>query len=273
MGLGALSGAAALVVACGGATLNPNDEPPRAVNIELSELEVHASGIDRFVHCPPTGELGQAWIPPGVTGALHEPEVTERAIAETLRPFRSCYRRGLVHHAVSQGHAAIVVRVGAQGEIAAVENYATCALPRDVLECMVREASRVRFDPPASGANTVVIPAAFAPRGGYPTRPTNANDAYAAASYLALEEARPGLHACEQRERRAANLVEAQGTFTLDVDPHGRVVKQHIEPWTGSQGLLTCAAQVMEKLTFPFPPPGGARVMARIAFNPRSGSR
>jgi hypothetical protein len=268
------SGCLAVAFAAGcGKSPPPVEEPSHGINVELAELEIHADSIDRFIHCPPTGELGQAWIPAGVTEASHEPLVTERAIADTLRPFRSCYRKGLMQHPHQQGHAAIVVRVAADGKVAGVENYATCELSRDVLECMVLEASRIKFDAPAAGTNTVVIPAAFAPRGGYSGTTPTANDSYTASAYVALEEARPGLHECEKRDRRASKLIEAQGTFALDVNDQGRIVKQHIEPWVGSQDLLACAAQVMEKLAFPKPPVGGARILARIAFNPRSGSR
>ena len=35
---------------------------PASTNIEIAELEV--GSVDRFASCPPSGELGQGWIPP-----------------------------------------------------------------------------------------------------------------------------------------------------------------------------------------------------------------
>src|SRR5687767_8387392 len=133
--------------ACGSSTPRSSDEP-RAVYIELSELEIHPDSIDRFAHCPPPGDLGRAWISARVTESPQEPAVTERAIGETLRPFRRCYRKGQLHRANEGGRAAVVLRLAPDGKIAAVENYASCELSREVLECMVHEAKQLKFAPP-----------------------------------------------------------------------------------------------------------------------------
>jgi hypothetical protein len=35
-----------------------------STNVEVAEFDVTENGIDRFLYCPPPGELGQDWIPP-----------------------------------------------------------------------------------------------------------------------------------------------------------------------------------------------------------------
>ncbi|WP_394825839.1 tetratricopeptide repeat protein [Pendulispora albinea] len=205
---------------------------PHAVDLELSELEIYASGIDRFARCPPAGDLGQAWIPARITDAPHDSAVTERAIEQTLKPFRSCYTRGALHRS-ADGRAAIVARVradGADGKRPVIENYATCGLPIEVVDCMVAETARLQVEPPASGTRTVVIPAVFAPRNGYEGAVATAHDTYAAAAHVTMDEARPALHACEQRFRPA---VQAQGVFALRLDASGRVLSAKVEPWVG----------------------------------------
>jgi len=255
----------------------PADTPfeRRAFELELSELEIHASGVDRFAHCPSSGSLGQAWIPAHVSEAPHDSAVTERAIELTLKPFRSCYNKGTLHRSNGDGRAAIAVRVGPGGKIASVENYATCGLPIDVVDCMVTEASHLTLEAPSDGSTrTVVIPSVFAPRNGYTASGggASASDAYAAETYVIMEQARPGLHECEKRAHVGTTSAQAQGVFTLQLDPQGRIVQQNVEPWSGPEELKVCASAVLSKLGFSSPPEGGARIHVRIAFNPRRAS-
>ncbi|WP_394836059.1 hypothetical protein LVJ94_04020 [Pendulispora rubella] len=264
-----------LLAACGDS--KPADTPldRRAFELELSELEVHASGVDRFAHCPSSGSLGQAWIPAHVSEAPHDSAVTERAIELTLKPFRSCYTKGTLHRSNGDGRAAIAARVGPGGKIVAVENYATCGLPIDVVDCMVTEVSHLSIEAPADGSTrTVVIPAVFAPRNGYAGSGggASATEAYAAEAYVVMEQARPGLHQCEARSRTGATLAQAQGLFTLQLDPQGRILQQQVEPWSGPEELKACTSAVLSKLGFSSPPEGGARIHVRIAFNPRRAS-
>jgi hypothetical protein len=42
----------------------PVDARGRVTWVELATLEIRADQIDRFEHCPPPGDIGQAWIPP-----------------------------------------------------------------------------------------------------------------------------------------------------------------------------------------------------------------
>ncbi len=37
---------------------------PKGTSVEVAEFDVSDNGIDRFLNCPPPGELGQDWIPP-----------------------------------------------------------------------------------------------------------------------------------------------------------------------------------------------------------------
>ena len=57
------------------------------------------------------------------------------------------------------------------------------------------------------------------------------------------------------------------------IDSDGKVLSQNIDPWSGDQELLKCAADVMGRLSFAPPPFGRGTVLARIVFNPRAGSR
>jgi len=282
------SALACAVVACASSKPPDSAADARAVDLEVPALEIYASGIDRFSRCPPAGNLGQAWIPASVTDAPHDSAVTEHAIEQTLKPFRSCYTKGSLHHLAADGRAAIVVRVGPDGKKTSIENYATCGLPIEVVDCMVAEVSQLPVEPPSSGIRTVVIPAVFAPRNGYEAALGTAHDAYAAAAHVTLEDARPGFHACERAAGREPQVgvgggiggggasaskggsVQAQGVFTLQVDAQGRVVNLQVEPWSGPNELKACVSAVVGKLVFPSAPEGGARILARIAFNPRT---
>ena len=287
---------ALLFPGCGGthvAPVDPNEGIVHA-NAEVAELEISETNVDRFAWCPPPGELGQGWIPPLApwspplatatpaptppppaedTLVTRGPTPLERAIADTLPMFRSCYRRGLLKDATQDGHAAIVARVGPDGHVAKVETYAGCDLSSEVISCMMTTVARLRFDPPAAGSATLVIPAVFAPRGGHARRDPTTNDVYTASAFLTVESARPALHECELRAKHSAKAVEASGTFGLDLDAGGRVTKEHVDPWTGSQELLACAARVIEALRFAPPTGGQGHVIARLVFNPRPGTK
>jgi hypothetical protein len=263
---------------------------------EIAELEIRAVGVDRFKICPPPGEIGQQWIPQPVAWSPPPPPPTadagsilpiddqfvtrtqdrtptEQAVEATRRDFRSCYRRGLVQDPAQDGRVAIVLRIGPDGKVARVEEYAGCEISADSIACMKAAAARLRFPPPASGSDTIVLPAVFTSRDGVRRSSGTNNDSYTARSYVMIEAARPGLHACEQQARRDLRPVQATGTFTLSLDINGKVTRAHVDPWTGEQSILACAAQEMEKLQFPPPPSGAGFVIARLNFNPRQGSR
>lgn len=261
---------------------------------EISELEIRAVGADRFAMCPPPGELGQPWYPPPPAwsapavpaidaGASQVDEdfitrsknytASENAAEATHREFRACFRQGLVQNPMEEGRVAIVLRVGADGKVAKVEEYAGCQLSQQSIACMKAAASRLHFAPPPSGSDTVVIPAVFTAREGTRRASGSPNDAYTARAYLAMETARPGLHACEEGARNSGRNMTATGTFTLTLGPDGQVQRAHVDPWTGEQSTLACAAHELEKLKFPTPPSGTGYVIARLNFNPRQGGR
>ena len=261
---------------------------------DIPELEIRTGGIDRFTVCPPPGDLGQHWIPPlppwtppGNAGASASTPLdqsmiaraegrsaTELAVEATHQELRSCYRQSLVRNPTADGRVALVLRVDGNGRVARVESYAACELTVDSIACMYNAAERLRFPPPSEGSDTVTIPATFTSRDGMRrTRPTP-NDAYTAAAYLSLEAARPALHSCEEVARREGRNPQATGTFTLDVSSEGRVTSTHVDPWTGDQVLLKCAARSLEALRFNAPPRGTkGTVIARLNFNPRQGAR
>lgn len=287
--------AAGLVIACGGSKEAPTNDPSR-VDIpaaDVPELEIRSHGIDRFTTCPPPGDLGQHWIPPlppwtppAITADAGAPIVdqdfiartadrtlTEIAVEATHREFRSCYRRGLVHHPTQDGRVAIVLRIGADGRVAKVESYAACELAPESIQCMFGVAQKLRFPPPAGGSETVTIPATFTSRDGVRRTVPTANDAYTAGAYVTLDTARPKLHECEEAAHRDGRAREGTGTFAMDIAADGKVTRAHVDPWTGDQALLLCAARALETLRFAPPDGGKGTVIARLNFNPRQGAR
>jgi hypothetical protein len=269
------------------------------IDVELPQLEIYGDGVERFANSPPSGDVTQGWIPKiadwkpppadASAGASatpspidHEiaiaarigdppnaPTPTERAIRDTLAPFRTCHQRGLLHDPTQDGHVAVVVRVGADGRVVKSESYGACELSREVVACMVHVGRRLRFEPPAGGSASIILPAVFAPRSGIVRRAPGSHDEYAAAASVSLEDARAGLHDCERRERRAVRSQEAWATFIMEIDAKGHVVRQNIEPWSGNQELLKCASDVLGRIQFPVPESGTATVRSRITFNPR----
>jgi len=285
-----------VLAACGGSepTASTIDgtrsRPPSA---DVSELEIRANGIDRFSTCPPSGGLGQNWMPepfawtppppskePGAQVVdqdfitrMQGRSPTEVASDATHREFRECYRKGLVHDPTQDGRVAIVLRVGPEGNVSKVEVYGACEILPDSIACMEAAAGRLRFPPPPNGSDTITIPAAFTSRDGVKRTHETFDDSYTAASYVTVESGRPMYHACEEQARRELRPVQATGTFTLQIANDGHVLQTHIDPWSGDQPLLVCAAAALEKLKFPPPPGGKGTVIARLNFNPRQGTR
>ncbi len=280
------------VASCGGSEKPPaTPDGPRGTSIEIADLEVNGDGSDRFTACPPPGDFGQEWYPnipdwtpptssaqtddAGAPSASTEQlgrTPTERAIEDTRSAFRSCYHRGLVHDPTQYGHVAIVLRVGAAGRVLKTEAWGACEIQHDVIQCMRDVAKAYRFDPPASGKDTIIIPVVFQPRAGRGAMSTE-NDAYTAQAYVTLESMRPELHECEARARREGKDVEAWGVFDMSLDKTGAVTSANIDPYHGDQELLGCAAEVMQKMKLPPPEGGKGKVLARITFNPRAGTR
>jgi len=293
-----VSAAVLIAAACGGETVE-TPQPTTAVeqkntgtSIEVAELDINWNGIDRFVNCPPPGELGQDWIPPlppwsppATSGpvdstplppddvTMHGSTPTERAIADTREHFRSCYNHGLIYDPTQDGHVAIVLRVGPDGRVAEVESWGACEIVSESIECMRDRAKKLRFRPPAGGSDTVTIPAVFTSSTAHRKVSPRPNDVYTASAYIAVEKLRPQLHACEKSARQSGRSVLASATFNLDVDSKGTVQHSNVDPWSGDKQLLACAAAALSNLGLPPPPGGRASVLVRIAFNPRAGSK
>jgi hypothetical protein len=130
----------------------------------------------------------------------------------------------------------------------------------------------LRFDPPAGGKDTIIIPVVFQPRGGVDSLSTH-NDAYTAAAYVALESMAPQLHACETQAREQGKDVEAWGVFDMDIDATGAVASANIDPYNGDQDLLSCAAGVLQRMKLAPPDGGKGKLLSRITFNRRAGTR
>ena len=280
--------ATVVLASCGGSQAPVAPIGPRGTSIEIADFEVNGDGIDRFASCPPPGEIGQDWYPPipdwtpppdapkddgSGTPLSHSTEqlgrtATERAVEDTRAAFRSCYHRGLVSDPTQFGHVAVVLRVGPTGRVLKSESYGACSIQHDVIRCMQDVGKALRFDPPAGGKDTIVIPVVFEPSSG-PDETTTQNDAYTAQAYVTLENMKPDFHACESR----AHGVSAWGVFDMQVDAHGNVTSANIDPYNGDQDVLACAAEVLQKMKLPPPEGGKGKLLARITFNPRSGSR
>jgi hypothetical protein len=299
--------AALTFCACGGEPppAAPPDARARVTGVQLATLEIRNDQVDRFEHCPPAGEIGQAWIPPlpewhppaasaaaalpesavdgsGVTSAQtpateaeQPPEaslatLTEQAGNATRASFRHCYHHGLMIDPTQDGHVAVVLRVGRSGKVASVETWGACDLAPETLSCMRDEASHLSLVPPAGGSATVTVPAVFTTGDD---RRRGPNDGYAAAAYVAVEAMRPRLHACEDEARRSRESVFATALVSLHLDGQGRTVKVGLDQSTGGHELALCAAQALRDAAFPPPPAGRGLVIVPIAFNPRPGSR
>jgi hypothetical protein len=112
----------------------------------------------------------------------------------------------------------------------------------------------------------------YQPRKGVDTQSTQ-NDAYTAQAYITLETMAPQLHVCEERARQQGKDVEAWGVFDMEIDAQGAVTSANIDPFHGDQDLLACAAEVMQRMKLAPPDGGKGKLLARITFNPRAGTR
>jgi len=287
-----------LLVSCAEQKPPVDDEAERRTSVEVAELEINASGVDRFANCPPPGELGQTWVPTippwsppasaleaasetaddSAPGALATSDPTlpelpaERASALTREAFRRCYNRGLVYDPTQDGHVAIILRVGRDGRVARVESYGACEIASETIACMQDVAKHIRLRP-AREPETVVVHALFTQQGAARRGTPLSTDAYATAAYLAVEGARPLLHGCDEHNGFSGKPRVATASIALELDARGKVIRSHVDPSSGDAALVTCATQALERTVFPPPPGGTGSVLTRISFNPRSGAR
>lgn len=302
-----LAAVGAVAAACASAPPKaPVDKRGRITTVELAAFEVRDDQIDRFEHCPPAGEIGQDWLPPlpewhppaaSASAAVPESAVdasdpnatqqaaddqvvapmpasqaqlTEQAGTQSRAALRHCYNRGLIVDPTQDGHVGLVLHVDRSGHVVSVETWGACDLAPDALVCMRDVAMHVHLAPPADGYATVTVPAVFTQ-----DRPQEraANDAYAAAAYVAIETMRPRLHACEEAAKRAGESVFASAVMTTDVDAKGHGVHIAVDQWKGGHEILACSAEVIRDAPFPPPPAGIGKIVVPIVFNPRPGTR
>ncbi len=302
-----LAGIGAVAAACASAPPKaPLDKRGKITTVELAAFEVRDDQIDRFEHCPPAGEIGQDWLPPlpewhppaaSASAAVPESAVdasdpgaqpqggdeqvvapmpasqaqlTEQAGTQSRAALRHCYNRGLLVDPTQDGHVGLVLHVDRSGHVVSVETWGACDLAPSALVCMRDVAMHVHLAPPADGYATVTVPAVFTQ-----DRPHEraANDAYAAAAYVAIETMRPRLHACEEAAKRAGESVFASAVMTTDVDAKGHGVHIAVDQWKGGHEILACSAEVIRDAPFPPPPAGSGKIVVPIVFNPRPGTR
>jgi hypothetical protein len=295
-------------VACGSAPPKaPLDKRGKVTTVELAAFEVRDDLIDRFEHCPPAGEIGQDWLPPlpdwhppaattsaavpaesavvvsdpnavpqaiddapGAQPPASQAQLTEQAGTQSRAALRHCYNRGLIIDPTQDGHVGLVLHVDRLGHVVSVETWGACDLAPDALVCMRDVAMHLHLSPPAAGYATVTVPAVFTQ-----DRPREraANDAYAAAAYVAVETMRQRLHACEEAAKRAGTSVFASAVMTADVDAKGHGVHIAVDQWKGGHELLACSAEVLRDAPYPPPPAGIGKIVVPIVFNPRPGTR
>jgi hypothetical protein len=291
----AIATATSALASCGGskepaAPAQSVPEPPAA---DVGDLEIRASGADRFTTCPPPGELGQRWIPPlppwtsppaardagpalpvdqDFLARTKDRTLTEIAVDATHKELRSCYLQTLVRHPSEDGRVAVVLRIAADGRVAQVESHGACGIAPEAITCMYGVARRLRF-PATPAGETVTLPATFTSRSGVRRTVAMGNDAFTAAAYVAIEGARPALHVCEERARQGGKPAEASGAFTISLHPDGRVKDASLGVASGDGELLRCATAALSAVRFPSPPASNATVSARLNFNPRQGTR
>ena len=289
------------LAACAGSSTAPmttEDGRPRFDLAELTAFEIRHDNIDRFEHCPPSGDIGQEWLPPltdwkpaavalqpespqatqGDGSASADPAATEvrpanlrelesDAERSTHLAFRRCYHDGLRYDPTQDGHVAVVLRVGAKGKVEAVETWGACDIAPETITCIRDTAKHLGLPPPAAGYATVVVPGVFTE--GL-ARARTSNDAFTAAAYVAVETVRPQLHRCEEVAKRSSAPLFARATITIDVDAKGRALHLQVgDGWKGNQALLACAAEALQEAKYPAPRTGQGRVIAPIVFNPK----
>ena len=292
-----MAGATCVSCAAGTAVRMSEESRPRLTSADLTTFEIRDDHVDRFEHCPPPGDIGQDWLPPiadwrpaaaapqveqvqpapipinevsdatsSPAGPASQRELVDQAERESHFAFRHCYHENLRFDPTQDGHVAIILRVGSDGAVSAVETAGACDLAPEAIACMRDHARHMRLRPPASGYATVVVPGVFTE--DHP-RPRASNDAYTAAAYVAVESMRGQLHQCEAAAKRERTGLFARATMTVDVDSTGHASHVSVDLWKGSQPLLSCAGEVLQGAKYPPPPAGQGRIIAPIAYNPK----
>lgn len=103
--------------------------------------------------------------PPTVSGKLPV-EVIQRIVRQNSGKFRLCYESALDHSPALEGTVTTGFVIGADGLVASVANAGSKMPDLEVVECVVRAFSTIRFPSPEAGVVHVTFPISFAPADG-----------------------------------------------------------------------------------------------------------
>lgn len=110
----------------------------------------------------PPAAAGNASTAPSPSTAKTSPSSDKAALelASMQADFRACYQASLADDYDLAGKVELVIRVAADGRVAAVKANGP-SLPPTAVECLLRRAALARFDPPAGGSSTITVPVTF----------------------------------------------------------------------------------------------------------------
>jgi len=111
----------------------------------------------------PAAKSGNASVAtPSPSAAKRSPSSDKAALelASMQADFRACYQASLADDYDLAGKVELVIRVAADGRVAAVTANGP-SLPPTAVECLLRRAALARFDPPAGGSGTITVPVTF----------------------------------------------------------------------------------------------------------------
>jgi len=111
----------------------------------------------------------------------------------------------------------------------------------------------------------------MSPSGSSSTAPQK-NDGYTASAYIAVERARPALHACVEATRKDGKAVIATATFDLDLDASGHIAHANIDRGAATK-ISWLRREGDGRNCVPAAPAGRGRAMVRLSFNPRPGTK
>lgn len=95
-----------------------------------------------------------------ISGRLH-PDAVDESIRAGLERFAGCYRAGLARNPNLTGRVAVRLSVDMNGAVAESCNGGADLPDASVVQCVVREAKRLKFPPPESRSVTLVSPLTF----------------------------------------------------------------------------------------------------------------
>ena len=115
--------------------------------------------------------LGVHNVPPGQPTAASEksvsgrlpPPVIQAIVRQNFDAIRTCYERGLAKVPTLQGRVAVRFAIQLDGSVAGAQSAGSDLPDAEVVACIVRIFSQLRFPAPEGGVVTVVYPIMFSP--------------------------------------------------------------------------------------------------------------